>query len=166
MNKGFFSSVILVLIVIILLFFVTISSSTKPIMFSDLPRYAVLSSEEAYSMLDKQLFSSFRWYEKKVGKCGVIPSDVQEFKDYLNDQNFDTKNCNNTISSVDLIVDKNVLKGKIISQINCTLKNDIEEYVYSKTFTFNKQYESAPIGGGNCSYVFIDLDADYIYYHG
>ncbi len=164
MSRGFFSSVILVLIVIILLFFVTISSSTKPIIFSDLPRYTVLSSEEAYSSLDKKLFSNFIWYEKESGKCGVIQSDVLKFAEFLKNQNLDTKNCNNTISNLDLTVDKNSLKGKITANIDCTLQNEIEKYEYSKTFTFNKQYESALVGG-NCVYVFKDLDADYLYYH-
>ncbi len=163
MQRGFFSSVILVLIVIILLFFVTISSSTKPIIFSDLLRYSVLSSEEAYSSLDKKLFYNFIAYEKFYG-CGVIQSDAQGFEDFLNKQNFNSKNCINTLTDIEMNLDKNVLKGKITANINCTLQNEIEKYEYSKTFTFNKQYESALVGG-NCVYAFKDLDADYLYYH-
>lgn len=164
MSRGFFSSVILVLIVIILFFFVTISSSTKPIIFSDLPRYIVLSAEEAYSLLDKELFSDFIIYEKFYG-CGVIQSDAQGFEDFLKKQNFNSKNCTSNLTDIEMNFDKNALKGKITANINCALQNEIEKYEYSKTFIFNKQYESVSVGG-NCVYAFKDLDADYLYYHG
>ena len=168
-KKAFFSTVILIFVFLILLFFLSIRDETKPLSFSDAPRYFALKVEEAYAIADKNISYAYVDYKMNYSRdCNTLILDANKFfNTYLTLTKVNDIcvyagiNQTNTYNPANKSFDANY---KIKIKCFLDLNKDIEEqYQYNKTFVFHKRYQSFETSYKECHFILADLDANKVY---